>query len=93
LLELGAKSKKKAEQIAIDQTNKITENMNNQRVQSLGATKFEWMTTGKRTVRDEHDSFDGKIYTYKDGAGARGIVPGQDVNCQCTAIPIFEENE
>jgi SPP1 gp7 family putative phage head morphogenesis protein len=92
LLNLGAKSRKKAEQIAKDQTNKINENINNQRVQALGATHFEWMTTGRENVRSEHDSFDGKTYSYKKGAGSRGILPGQDVNCQCTAIPIFKDN-
>jgi SPP1 gp7 family putative phage head morphogenesis protein len=93
LLELGAKNKTKAKQIAIDQTNKITENMNNQRSQALGAVEFEWITTGKNTVRSEHASFDEKIFSYKDGAGSRGILPGQDVNCQCTAIPIFKDGE
>ena len=92
LEHLGAKSVKKAEQIAKDQTNKINENINNQRVQALGATHFEWMTTGRNNVRSEHDRFNGKIYSYKDGAGSRGILPGQDVNCQCTAIPVFKED-
>jgi len=97
LLKIGTSSEKKARSIAMDQTNKILENMNKQRSISLGATKFEWQTTGKKLIsqggssRDEHNSFDGKIYTYKDGAGSRGILPGEDVNCQCTALPIFDE--
>jgi SPP1 gp7 family putative phage head morphogenesis protein len=93
LLELGAKNEEKARQIAIDQTNKISENMNKQRSIGLGSKKFMWQSTGKNTVRSEHAQYDGKIFTWEKGAGPRGIRPGEDVNCQCTAIAIFDDEE
>jgi len=88
LKDLGAKSDKKAMRIATYQVNKINENLNKVRNMSLGIKKFIWQTTGSNKVRDEHASFDGKEFTYKDGAGSRGILPGQDVDCQCTALPV-----
>lgn len=97
LLELGAKNKKKAIGIAKDQTNKLIEDINNHRNQTLGAKKFMWLHSGKATVsqggtsRDRHAQYDQQVFEYSKGAGTDGILPGEEINCECTAIAIFED--
>ena len=64
-----------------------------------------WKTVHDSRVRDCHQSFDGKIFSWDDPpeiwykTKTRGIVhtgrrchPGEDYCCRCAAIPVFDIN-
>lgn len=92
---LGHSTEKRAELIARDQTRKITSAMNGERAQAVGVEEFEWVHSGGgNDPRPEHVAMNGKIYRYDDPpvidskTGERGL-PGQLINCGCTARPII----
>lgn len=83
----------KAKFIARDQTGSILGQMTAKRHQAAGADRFEWSSSGDSRVRPEHAEYDGKEYSYTEGAGPRHLLPGQDYNCRCVAYPIFDEHD
>lgn len=91
--DAGRVSYNRAKFIARDQTGSITGQLTAKRHQAAGANRFRWSTSDDERVRPEHAYFDGKVYTYAKGAGARGLKPGQDYNCRCTAEPIFDDEQ
>ena len=92
---IGQSTEKRAQLIARDQTRKITSAMNAARAQAVGVEEFEWVHSGgSNDPRPEHVAMNGKIYRYDDPpiidpkTGERGM-PGQLINCGCTARPII----
>jgi SPP1 gp7 family putative phage head morphogenesis protein len=90
---------RRAKLIARDQTRKVTTAMNTERAKALGVKKFEWIHSGGGAEpRKEHQSMNGKIFSYDDPpvidskTGERGF-PGQLINCRCVARPIVDFGE
>lgn len=97
----GGVSRRRAKNIAIDQTNKAYNFVNRYRMQSLGVKQFKWVHSGGgREPRKSHQAMSGEIFSFDDlpvinqeqvdrgyEAPERGI-PGQAINCRCTMIPV-----
>jgi len=97
LIDLGAKSKKRAALIARDQNNKATAVMNKERCLSLGLTQAKWLhSKGGVHPRPSHVAATGEVYDIAQGCyiDDEYIMPGEKINCRCvsqTVIPGFED--
>lgn len=49
---------------------------------------FIWAPSEARNPRASHMAFYGRTYCYKDGAGKDGLLPGEEINCQCGIIEL-----
>lgn len=78
-----------AEIIARDQVGKLNGQLDAQRQQNLGIKRFIWRTVGDERVRDEHEERDGETYDYDDPPD--GELPGEPINCRCSAEPVFDD--
>lgn len=89
--------------IARDQTAKLNENLNEMAMRDAGVEFFEWSTANDERVSTGyggHKQLDGRIYKWGDDAhypvidtyGHRGV-PGQRVNCRCTARPVLLQKD
>jgi SPP1 gp7 family putative phage head morphogenesis protein len=94
-------TKRRARNIALDQTRKAFNDANAIRMQSLGVKKFEWIHSGGGAhPRKDHIEMSGNIYSFDDlpvigvmyGVEVRGL-PGQLPNCRCTMRPVIEFDE
>jgi SPP1 gp7 family putative phage head morphogenesis protein len=81
--------KNRAALIARDQVGKFYGVVNRERQKALGLTRFRWRTVGDERVRSKHKHLDGRIFTW-DNPPSEGI-PGQPINCRCTAEPVFDD--
>lgn len=79
----------RAKLIARDQTAKLNSSISEARQVQLGITKYEWQTSGDERVRSSHAEHDGKIYSWDNPPEDTGH-PGQDYQCRCVAIPVFD---
>jgi len=79
----------RARLIARDQIGKLYGQTNATRQQSLGIEKFVWRTSGDERVRPEHDDLDGEVFSYDDPP-SEGL-PGEPIQCRCTAEPVFDD--
>lgn len=96
-------SENRARLIARDQVASINGRVAAQRQKDLGITKFMWSTSLDERVRGDpagrypkampsHYAREGVVYDYSDPPD--GELPGQPINCRCTAIAILpDENE
>lgn len=75
----------RAKLIARDQVGKLYGQLNAQRQQASGITRFIWRTSEDERVRPEHVILDGQEFSYDDPP-AEGL-PGEPVNCRCFAEP------
>lgn len=75
--------------IARDQVGTLNGQLDAQRQQGLGVTRFTWVSVGDDDVREEHDDRDGEIYDYDDPPD--GELPGEPINCRCSAEPVLED--
>ena len=82
-------TRRRAKNIARDQTTKLNASLTKLRQQELGVDSYEWQTSGDERVRESHRLNDGKIFRWDDPPKKTGH-PGTDVNCRCVAIPILE---
>ncbi len=85
---------RRAKNIALDQTRKVYNNINKERLQHLGVEEYEWLHSGGgQHPRKDHIDMNGKIYRFDDPpvidgrTGARGH-PSEAINCKCTMRPI-----
>ncbi len=92
-------AKNRARNIALDQTRKVYNNINRDRMKSLGVKRYEWIHSGgSMHPRPLHQSYNGSIFRFDDPpiidekTGERGI-PGQAINCRCTMKPVIEIEE
>ena len=78
----------RANLIARDQVATLTSELNHIRQEQAGVLKYEWSTSGDARVRDLHERYNGKTYTWAkpppDGH------PGAAINCRCVAVGILE---
>jgi SPP1 gp7 family putative phage head morphogenesis protein len=82
-------TKRRADLIARDQTSKLNASFNEARQTQLGITKYIWSTSLDERVRDSHAEKEGQTFRWDDPPEDTGH-PGDDVNCRCTAIAVFE---
>lgn len=85
-------SESRAEFIARDQVAKFNGDLTKLRYQNVGINRYEWSTSGDERVRDSHAEKDGNIYSFDDPPSDTGN-PGDDFQCRCVAIPVFDEEE
>lgn len=94
-------TKRRARNIALDQTRKAFTSANALKMQSLGVKKFQWIHSGGGAhPREDHIKMSGNVYSFDDlpvigvmyGAEVRGL-PGQLPNCRCTMRPVIEFDE
>ncbi|MGL4898002.1 MAG: minor capsid protein, partial [Cetobacterium sp.] len=82
----------RARTIARDQTNKITSSLMIHNYKSNGISEAIWVHGGNPAVpRKSHVQKNGKAFDLDKGMYIDGeyIMPGQKINCGCTAIPIM----
>lgn len=75
--------------IARDQTQRLTNSLNEFRQQGAGITKYKWSTSNDGAVRPTHRANRNKIFRW-DRPPAKTGHPGYDYNCRCVAIPVLE---
>lgn len=81
-------SKRRADLIARDQTGKFFGQLTKQRNLAVGIESFIWITANDLNVRPLHQTFNNNVYSWK--TGAEGIFPGQEINCRCTSMAVFD---
>ncbi len=89
LQEVYDVSLKKAKFIARDQAGSLSLDLTKAQHETVGLKTYIWSTAGDGKVRSTHDSFNGKVFTWQEGAG--GLHPGEDYGCRCVAE--LNENE
>jgi SPP1 gp7 family putative phage head morphogenesis protein len=96
----GKQTQRRAQNIALDQTRKAYNNINKQRLVSIGVKKFEWIHSyGGVSPRKSHIKIDGHIFSFENleaeqaelgvPESDRGI-PGNPINCRCTINPVID---
>jgi len=95
----------RAKLIARDQTGKLNGELTKRRMEDVGVEKYTWLTAGDERVRPDHRkmsnkicrwdnsnvySDDGKNWTSRPSS-MQGLIPGQDIQCRCTAIPNMDD--
>lgn len=83
-------SESRAALIARDQTAKFNGDLNELRQTEVGVTKYIWSTSGDERVRDSHAEKDGEVFSWDDPPSDTGH-PGEDFQCRCVAIPVFDD--
>lgn len=89
-----------ARNVALDQTRKVYNTVNRERMKSLGIKRFEWIHSGGSQQPREYHKFtlNGNIYDIDNPpvidqrTGERGY-PGQLPYCRCTMRPVIEFEE
>jgi SPP1 gp7 family putative phage head morphogenesis protein len=94
-----------AKNVALDQTRKVYNALNANRMQDAGVGSFEWVHSGGgQEPRKSHIAMSGKVYSFKDlpvinkEQVEKGYespehgTPGQAINCGCTMIPVIKFN-
>lgn len=87
-------TRRRAHNIALDQTHKTYNGLNAKRQQAVGLKNFEWIHSGgSQYPRPMHVALDGRICSFAnppviDEDGTRGL-PGQLINCHCTQRPVI----
>lgn len=89
---LGSVTESRATLIARDQTSKMNGAFNEARQQSLGINRYRWMGAGDERERETHVANNGKIFSWDDPPEETGH-PGEDYQCRCSAIPVFDFEE
>lgn len=89
VMERGDVAESRAKLIARDQVSKMNGAFNEARQTDLGIESYVWQTSGDERVRDSHADLDGETFRWDSPPTETGH-PGQDVNCRCVALPVFE---
>lgn len=77
--------------IARDQTSKFNGDLTRLRQANIGITRYVWSTSLDERVREEHAALEGQIFSWNDPPEVGN--PGEDINCRCVALPVFEGEE
>jgi len=89
LAERAGVSESRAKLIARDQMGKLFGEVNAERQQNLGVTRYVWRTMRDNRVREEHEVREGDSYDWSDPP--EDGHPGEAVNCRCYAEPDFSD--
>lgn len=96
LLKYRGMTKRRAKNIAIDQTRKAYNSINLRNMQEAGIKKFEWVHSGgSQKPRPYHKNvLNGQIFDLDKGApsedGKRYIYPGEEPYCHCRMAAVVE---
>lgn len=97
--------KKRARLLARDQIGKLNADISQKQQRDAGAKKYIWSDSGDSRVRECHQELNGQTFSWDDPpemwyATKHGIVytgrhchPGQDYECRCVALPVFDLDE
>jgi SPP1 gp7 family putative phage head morphogenesis protein len=91
-------SDSRAQLIARDQVLTLNADVSRARMEAVGVTRYRWSTSRDERVRKGHADLNGQIFSFDDppvtdertGETAN---PGEDINCRCVAIPVFDLEE
>lgn len=88
-------SKSHARFIARDQMAKLNARITQQQQTDAGITEYVWRTVGDGRVRESHRHLNGKRFKYNDPPvvdpkTGRRANPGEDYQCRCVALPVFD---
>lgn len=81
----------RADLIARDQVSKLNGQLNELRQTDLGITQYVWSTAHDERVRESHAIKEGETFSWDDPPDDTGH-PGEDINCRCVALPVFDED-
>jgi SPP1 gp7 family putative phage head morphogenesis protein len=81
----------RANLIGRDQVSKFYGQLNKSRQQEIGINQYTWSTARDERVRTSHAEKEGNIYDWDNPPEDTGA-PGEDINCRCVAMPIFDES-
>lgn len=92
------RAERRADLIAKDQVQKVTQQMAMSNAKAYGATKGEWIhIPGEKTSRITHIDFDGQTFDLDKGLYdsdvGEYVLPGQLIYCMCTFQAIFPGTE
>jgi SPP1 gp7 family putative phage head morphogenesis protein len=85
---LGDVTDSRAHLIARDQTSKLTSAFNMARQTSLGIEEYQWQGVDDDRERESHVENNNQIFRWDSPPEETGH-PGDDVNCRCDALPVF----
>jgi len=93
-------SVKHAKFLAKQETHLLLAEIKVQKYTGAGINKYKWKTRNlpvgndKGDVRPSHAALDGKIFDWSHPpiVDGRPVHPGQDFNCRCVAIPLWQES-
>jgi len=95
LMEQQGFSKSRAQLVARDQVLKYNGELTQLRHKEAGVERYEWSTSQDERVREEHAALNGTIQRWDDPPVVdrkrnRRHHPGEDFQCRCVAIPVFD---
>lgn len=82
-------AKSRAKFIARDQVSKFNGDLNQLRQKNVGINSYIWSTSLDERVRPSHAAKEGKKFSWDNPPNDTGH-PGEDYNCRCVAIPVFQ---
>lgn len=85
--------KRHARLIARDQTAKLNAEINKNQQTDAGVKQYKWSDSADKRVRKSHKRLNGHIFSWDNPPetdGGRRCHPGQDFQCRCCAIPVFD---
>jgi len=85
--------KRHARLIARDQTAKLNAAITKHQQKDAEVDSYEWSDSGDRRVRNSHRRLNGHIFSWDNPPetdGGRHCHPGEDYQCRCCALPIFD---
>ena len=85
----------KARFLARDQMAKLNADISQMQQMDAGVEEYIWSSSGDGRVRDRHKELDGKKFKWSeppivDKKTGRRAHPGQDYQCRCVALPVFD---
>lgn len=88
-------SKSHARFIARDQMAKLNAQITQKQQADAGVSEYVWRTVGDGRVRESHRHLNGKRFKYSDPPvvdpkTGRRANPGEDYQCRCVALPVFD---
>ena len=84
----------KAQFWARDQVAKLNADLTREQQKDAGVEEYIWSDSGDSRVRDRHGELNGKRFSWSDPPivdkrTGRRCHPGEDYNCRCVALPVF----
>ncbi len=88
-------SKSHARLIARDQIAKLNSNITQMQQRDAGVDEYIWSTSGDERVRDSHKALNKKHFRWDappivDAKTGRRCHPGEDYQCRCVALAVFD---
>jgi SPP1 gp7 family putative phage head morphogenesis protein len=80
----------RARLLAHDQISTLNAQVARMRHREVGVSLFRWKTRNDGRVRPHHAVKHDKIFPY-GGSRAPSFFPGDEVNCRCEEVPVFDE--